>query len=281
MLVGSSGLAGTDASAEVSGIDVHTADGVRTITFARPQWRNAMNLAMFRAYYDALAAASAAPEVRAIVVTGGGGSFCAGADPALLDDLRGAEGQQSLLAGLGYPPHFPLTVGKPVIAAINGSAAGLGLVHALYADVRFMAERAVVSTVFSKLGLIAEYGAAWLLPRLVGVPNALDMLLSARKIDAAEALRMGLVQRVLPSDQLLPAALGYAKDLAASCSPTSMAVIKRQVWSGMERPAVEAIAESATLMAESFVRPDFPEAIAAVGERRKPKFGALEQSSSQ
>jgi enoyl-CoA hydratase/carnithine racemase len=261
-------------------IRTETADGVRTITFARPERRNAMDLAMFRAYYDALADAEATHGVRAIVVTGQGGSFCAGAEPAMLDDLLGADVQAELLAGLGHPPELPLTMSTPLIAAINGTAAGLGMVHALYADLRFVAQTAAFSSVFARLGLIAEHGSAWLLPRLVGVPNALDILMSGRRIDAAEAMRMGLAQRVLPAAELLDAATDYARVLASACSPRSLGVIKEQVWGGLAQSAADAVADSVRLMGESFQADDFAEAKAAQRERRRPDFGQPRQRAS-
>jgi enoyl-CoA hydratase/carnithine racemase len=172
----------------------------------------------------------------------------------------------------GHPPHLPLSLGTPLIAAVNGGAAGLGLVHALYADVRFMAAEAKVSTAFSRLGLVAEYGSGWLLPRLVGVPAALDLLLSGRKVTAEEALRIGLVQHVLPRTEVLAAATGYAADLAAHCAPMSMAVIRRQVWQGLEMTAGQAAAESVRLMGESLTRPDLVEALSAAITGASPSF---------
>ncbi len=257
-----------------TGIDITTGLGVRTITFARPERRNGMDMAMFRAYYDALAEADEDPGVVAVVVTGAGGSFCSGATPALLDDLTGSDAQARLAKGLGHPPHLPLTLRKPVIAAINGSAAGLGLVHALYADIRFMADTAQLSTVFTRLGLIAEYGAAWLLPRLVGMGASMDLLLSARSVSAQEALQIGLVQRVAPRAEILRLAVEYAEQLALSNSPSAMAVVKQQLWRGIAQPAAEAVEESVALMDASFRSPDFTEAVAAMRERRKPVFGA-------
>lgn len=263
-------------------IETVTEGGVRTITFARPERRNGMDLPMFAAYYDALAEAEADDGVRAIVVTGARSSFCSGATPELLAQLASSgqqPGQQpgpveeSLDSALGHPAHLPLTMGTPLIAAINGSAAGLGLVHALFADVRFMADEAQLSAVFSRFGLVAEYGAAWLLPRLVGVGNAMDLLLSSRAVGAAEALRIGLVQRTAPRSEVLGAAQEYARQLAEFTSPTSMAIIKRQILDGLRTPAAEAVTESIALMRESFNRPDLSEALASTREHRKPAFG--------
>jgi enoyl-CoA hydratase/carnithine racemase len=245
---------------------------VRTIWFDRPEARNAMTGGMFRGYYEALLAADADAGVRAIVVTGVGDWFCTGADPSALQSLLDERNQVELVDYFGYPPHLPLSLRTPIIAAVNGGAAGLGLVHALYADVRFLAAEARLATGFSRLGLVAEYGSAWLLPRLIGPANALDLLLSGRKIDADEALRLGLVQRVLPRVEVLAAARAYAADLAVHCSPTSMAVIRQQVWSGLDTSAEQAAAEAVRLMGESMRRPDFREAMAAMMEGRQAQF---------
>ncbi|GAA3454999.1 enoyl-CoA hydratase [Dactylosporangium matsuzakiense] len=253
---------------------ITTADsgGVRTIRFERPDRRNAMNLDMFRDYYAALLAADEDPGVRAIVVTGAGDWFCTGADPESLPALLDPRHRDQLVHELGYAAHLPATLTTPIIAAVNGGAAGLGLVHALYADVRFLAAEARLATAFSRLGLIAEYGSAWLLPRLVGAGHAMDLLLSGRKIDAAEALRIGLAQRVLPREQVLAAAQAYAADLAEHCSPASLAVIRRQLWSGWETGLADAAADAGALMAESLAGPDFVEAVTAQAEGRAPRF---------
>jgi enoyl-CoA hydratase/carnithine racemase len=254
------------------GLRAATRDGVRTIWFDRPDRRNAMTLDMFRGYYASLRAADDDPAVRAVVVTGVGDWFCSGADPQALQALLDGERREQLVRELGFEPHLPITLGTPIVAAVNGGAAGLGLVHALYADVRFLAAEARLSTAFSRLGLIAEYGSAWLLPRLVGVADALDLLVSGRKIDAAEALRMGLVQRVLPREEVLAAAQAYAADLAAHCSPASMAVIRRQVWSGLETGVAQAAADAVQLMAASLAGPDFTEALHGMLQQRAPRF---------
>ncbi|MGI5175297.1 enoyl-CoA hydratase-related protein [Dactylosporangium sp. CA-152071] len=257
-----------------SGLRVETRDGVRTIWFDRPDHRNAMTWEMFRDYYAALKAADDDPAVRAIVVTGAGDWFCAGADPAALQALLDPGHRDRLLHELGFEPHLPLTLGTPIVAAVNGGAAGLGLVHALYADVRFLAAEARLSTAFSRLGLIAEYGSAWLLPRLIGVGNAMDLLVSGRKIDAVEAQRMGLAQRVLPRAEVLPAAQAYAVDLAVHCAPSSMAVIRRQVWAGLDSTAADATADAVRLMGESLSGPDFRAAAAALVQGSTPRWGA-------
>jgi enoyl-CoA hydratase/carnithine racemase len=268
-------------TSELPGLRVSTAEGVRTVTFARREQRNAMTLEMFRGYYAVLDEADHDPAVRAVVVTGEGDHFCSGADPAGLEVLASStDAQHTLRDELGFAPDHPLHLGKPLVAAVNGGAAGLGLVHALYADVRFMAEEARLATAFSRLGLPAEYGSSWLLPRLVGLGNAMDLLLSGRKIDAAEALRIGLVQRVLPRTQVLSAAQAYARDIAEHCSPASLAVIKRQVLDDQEAPPSASAARAVALMVEAFGRPDFVEGVASLLERRRPEFPPYAASPS-
>jgi enoyl-CoA hydratase/carnithine racemase len=265
---GSPGLTGSPGP----GLRCATADGVCTVTFARPERRNAMTFEMFRGYYGLLDRLARDPAVRAVVVTGEGDAFCIGADPEMLGALMEADAQRRLRDELGFPPDLPLRLPKPLVAAVNGGAAGLGLVHALMADVRFVAEEARLSTAFSRLGLVAEYGSAWLLPRLVGLGNATDLLLSGRKVDAAEALRIGLAQRVLPRADLLAAAQAYAGALARDCSPASMAVIKRQVADADASTPAASASSAVDLMVESFGRPDFAEGVAAYLEQRRPDF---------
>ncbi len=246
--------------------------GVLTLTFNRPERRNAMTLEMFRDYYRRLADADADPAVRAVVVTGAGDWFCSGADPEALGALLDPANHHLLLRDFGFPAHLPATLDTPIIAAVNGGAAGLGFVHALYADVRFLAEEAKLATAFSRLGLIAEYGSAWLLPRLIGPANALDLLLSGRKIDAAEALRLGLAQRVLPRAEVLAAAQAYARELATRCSPASLRVIRRQVWSGLDSSLEDAATAAVELMGESLRGAHFREAVLAAAEGRPAEF---------
>ncbi|PRY37835.1 enoyl-CoA hydratase-related protein [Umezawaea tangerina] len=257
------------------GIAVEVDADVCTITFDRPHARNALTGPMFEAYCAALVEADADPAVRAVVVTGRGDWFCTGAAPEALGALLDPAARQTATAAAVHPPDLPLRLRKPLIAAVNGGAAGLGLVQALNADVRFLAAEARLATSFSRLGLVAEYGSAWLLPRLVGRATALDLLLSGRKVDAGEALRIGLVQRVLPRAEVLPAAVAYARDLATSCSPAAMATIKAQVWAAADSGSDEAFAESVRLMVESFGRPDFTEGVLASRDRRTPKFPPL------
>jgi enoyl-CoA hydratase/carnithine racemase len=226
-------------------------------------------------YFERLAAAETDPAVRAIVVTGAGRGFCAGAD---LDDLAaaGATGEAAN-GGVTDRPlrRFPFTVRKPLIAAINGAAAGLGLVEALYCDVRFATPTAKLTTAFARRGLIAEYGISWLLPRLVGVSRALDLLISGRVVLGDEAEQIGLVDRVVPAERLVDEAVAYALDLARNCSPMSMAVIKSQVQRHLAATFAEAVADSDRLMLESFGWPDLAEGVKSYRERRAAAFPPL------
>jgi enoyl-CoA hydratase/carnithine racemase len=165
-----------------------------------------------------------------------------------------------------------MSVRKPIVAAINGPCAGMAMPIALFCDLRFASESATFTTAFVRRGLIAEWGLAWTLPRLVGSAHALDLLLSGRKIDAREAERMGLVNRVLPDDQLVPHCVEYVREIAANASPSSMMVMKRQVYQQLTRELGPACDEAVKLMVESFSRPDFKEGVQSFLERRPPKF---------
>ncbi len=250
-------------------------DGVAVLTLNRPERLNAWTVEMEHAYFGMLEECAATPEVRAIVVTGTGRGFCAGAD---MQDLQ-AIGDGSLdtdeHASERRAQTLPLTIGKPIIAAINGACAGIGLVQALMCDVRFAAEGAKLTTAFARRGLVAEHGISWLLPRLLGPARALDLLLSGRVVLAEEALELGLVNRVLAPAALLEHALDYAREIATSCSPASMATIKQQVYADLQRDLPAALAAADDLMLASFTAPDFVEGVTSFVERRDPRFAAL------
>ena len=172
-------------------------------------------------------------------------------------------------------PHFVTTLRKPIIAAINGACAGIGLTQALMCDVRFAAAGAKFTTAFSRRGLIAEYGISWILPRVVGWSAALDLLLSGRMFYAEEAAALGLVKEVVPPDELLPRALAYAEDMALHCAPSALAVIKEQIYGDALRHLPDTSAQAEKLMHESMLRPDFIEGITAFFEKRPPEFPPL------
>jgi enoyl-CoA hydratase/carnithine racemase len=250
-------------------------DGVATVTLNRPDRMNAWTYAMEVAYFDLVDALDDDPAVRAVVLTGAGRGFCPGLDAAdLTDRTQGVAGQE----GVGRPMTYARGLRKPLIAAINGGCAGIGLVQALVADVRFAAHGAKLATSFTRRGLVAEFGASWLLPRIVGTGHAMDLLLSGRTITGDEALTMGLVNRVYAPEELLPAALDYARDLATNCSPLAMQAVKEQVatdWTGELETSVQT---AGRLVKEPARRPDFREGVAAYAEKRAPKFAPLPPS---
>lgn len=243
---------------------------VLLLTLNRPDRFNAWNDGLETSYFAQLDAAEADPEVRAIVLTGAGRGFCAGAD---MDILSGSE--DSSIAARSRPRNLPMTIRKPLIAAINGAAAGLGLVEALYCDFRFCVPGAKLTTAFVRRGLIAEYGSAWLLPRLVGTSRALDLLMSGRVVLGEEAAAIGLVDQLAEPEVLVETAVAHAADLAANCSPTSMAIIKGQVMGGLDQSFDESFADSERLIVESFARPDLREGVDSYLEKRPPAFPPL------
>ncbi len=251
-------------------VQYETDDAVAIVTLNRPDRLNAWTGALESAYFERLDEAAADPAVKVIVVTGAGKGFCAGAD---MDNLQGIGSGDG--GGGDVVRHRMLEtteVPKPVIAAVNGACAGIGLVQALFCDLRFAAAGAKFTTAFSRRGLIAEHGIGWVLPRLVGPARALDVLLSGRVFLAEEAAELGIVNRVVPADALMEETLTYARDLAANVSPTAMSVIKRQVWADLARPMLEAAESADEEMAASLRRPDFKEGVASFVEKRPPRF---------
>lgn len=247
---------------------------VAVLTLNRPDRMNGWTPGLERLYFDSLADLSADAAVKAIVVTGAGRAFCAGADMADLDEL-GSGSAELAPAAAGRPKTFPLSVPKPVVAAVNGACAGLGLVQALMCDVRLAAPDAKMTTAFAKIGLVAEHGISWLLPRHVGIGNALDLLMSSRVVQGEEALRMGLVQQVHPREQLLDAAVAYAQELADRVSPAAMAAIKAQVYRHSELELRAALEDSDQLMRTSLAEPDFAEGVAAFQAKRLPSYEGI------
>ena len=261
------------------------ADPIATITLNRPKFLNAWTDRMSAEFKHALAAAEADRRVVAIILTGAGRGFCAGADlkglQAISAGQRSAGVPEDLAADPGDPEmgesfrgtySYLLSIRKPIIAAINGPCAGMAVPISLFCDMRFASDRAVFTTAFSQRGLIAEWGVSWILPRLVGPAHAMDLLLSARRVDAEEAARLGLVNRTLPHDELLPFVRDYATELATKRSPASMAIMKQEVYRHLTESLDAASDEAKALMFESFNRPDFKEGVASFLERRPPKF---------
>jgi len=262
-------------------------DPIATVTLNRPERLNAWTDRMGIELKHAVAQAEADPKVVAIVITGAGRGFCAGADMQRLKNLsqgaRGAEEAGELdadpgdaeMEGFRQTYTYLMSVKKPVIAAINGPCAGMAVPIALACDIRFASDRAVFTTSFARRGLVAEWGIGWLLARLTGTAHALDLLFTGRRIDAAEAERVGLVNRVIPHDELLKHVQEYTRDMAANCSPASLQIMKRQVYEGLEERLSEAHARAVSLMIESFGREDFAEGVSSYLEKRPPKFKRL------
>lgn len=248
---------------------------VTVLEFNRPSRLNAWTNAMEDRYFDLLDEADDDPEVRAVVVTGAGRGFCAGAD---LDNLKNVSHASDADLRRPRPRDYPLSIRKPIIGAINGVAAGLGFVEALYCDVRFGGPATRFTTAFAKRGLVAEYGISWMLPRLIGHSRAADLLLSSRMVEAEEAARIGLVDHLVAGD-VVAAAVAYATDMADQCSPTSMAVIKSQLARDADVAYADASERAGGLMLEAFRGPDVVEGVASHLARRTPNFPALTTSS--
>jgi len=262
-------------------------DRVATITLNRPDKLNAWTMTMSEEVRAAMFEAEADDEVRVIVFTGAGRGFCAGADMSMLGGIveKGVSQQtQDELHSTEEPrrddirpdfnrkyTYFP-SIRKPIIGAINGPAAGLGFILALYCDVRLASDTAKFNSAFARRGLIAEYGVAWLLPKIVGAGHALDILLSARSVEASEALRIGLVSRVYGSIAFPGEVKTYARELAHNVSPRSMAVIKQQLYDGHFQTLLEATAHAEKEMIQSLQSEDFKEGVAHFVEKRPAQF---------
>src|SRR5579863_5649682 len=235
-------------------------------------------------YRSLLARAAADPTVRVIVVTGAGRGFCAGADTRALEGHveRGAydpgTGSGIAAPGFGVRPEFDaefayqFAIPKPIIAAVNGPAAGVGFALACYCDLRFAAAGAKLTASHGRLGLPAEFGLSWLLPRLLGLTRAADVLLSSRVLLAEEAFEMGLVNRVLPPDGLMDAVADYARSLATEVSPASLAATKLQLYTDLHRDAATAVEDAEARLRAMMTGADFAEGVAALAERRPPRF---------
>jgi enoyl-CoA hydratase/carnithine racemase len=247
-------------------------NGIMTITLNRPDRGNAWNGAVKMAYFDILERAAKSPDVRAIIVTGAGKAFCVGGDG---QDVQDTAALGSVPGIASNPYWFPLSVGKPIIAAINGACFGIGMQQALTCDIRFASKDAKFSTAYAKRGLVAEMGMSWLLPRLVGTGHAMDLLLSARLVRAIEAKRIGLVNRVVAPSDLLSETTAYARQLVETCSPRSMWAMKQQVSLDLMSSLSEGYRRAEEMLANAIKQDDFREGVASWQESRAPQFPAL------
>ena len=260
-------------------------DRVATITLHRPERLNAWTGRMHTEYRSLLARAAEDQGVRVIVVTGSGRGFCAGADARALEGHveRGGydAGVGADLARPGYGVRsefdadfaYHFGIPKPIIAAVNGPAAGVGLVLACYCDLRFAARGAKLTTAHGRLGLPAEYGLSWLLPRLIGTTRAADLLLSSRVVLAEEAEQMGLINRAVEPDELLSVTYDYAALLATEIAPSSLAATKLQLYRDLHGDVASSVHDAAARMEAMMRGPDFAEGVAALTEKRPPAFG--------
>jgi len=271
-------------------------DRIATITLNRPDRLNAYTDRMAASIRLAMADAARDSSVRVVVLTGAGRGFCAGADMDLLQGIQQTGSERQASRGEGevgdafdskFGPKLDdefadmrrfayfMRTKKPIIAAINGPAAGIGLIMTLYADMRFVSDKAVLTTSFAQRGLIAEHGISWLLPRLIGPANTLDILLSARKFSPTEAKEMGLVNKVFQAETFMDNVMAYARLLADTVSPRSMAVMKAQVWKSYFQDFGEALVTADAEMPPSFKWPDFKEGVDHFIQKRTPKFADI------
>jgi enoyl-CoA hydratase/carnithine racemase len=267
-------------------VDYDVSERIATVTLKRPERLNSWTGRMSLEYRSALAEAAADPSVRVILVTGAGRGFCAGADTeALAGHLERGGYSDGLpddppMPGYGVRKEFDadlayhLGIAKPIIAAVNGPAAGLGFALMCYCDLRFGAAGAKLTSAHGRLGLPAEFGLSWMLPRLIGAGRAADVLLSSRIFLAEEAGEMGLMNAVVPGEDLMAYVLAYAGQLATGVSPASMAVTKLQLYRDLlaaGNPAAS-IADAEVTMSTMMGAPDYREGVSALRERRPPSF---------
>lgn len=260
-------------------------EGVATVTLNRPHRRNAWTGRMETEYRSVLQLAEADEAVRVIIITGSGDSFCVGADSRALEGISASKvydsGVRDPLPVPGRRDETDLTtrhgflwgLSKPVIAAVNGPAAGIGFVIMCYSDFRYAAEGAKITTTFARLGLPAEYGVSWVLPRLIGAARAADILLTSRILMADEAERIGFVNRTFPPGRLLTEVTAIARHMAHHCAPSSLGVIKQQLYDDMRGRSL-AGSEHAydTYLAQMVTGDDFHEGVEALREHRLPEF---------
>ena len=265
-------------SSDQSDVVLEIEDSLAIVRLNRPERMNAFTFRMVAEIRSAVERAAADENVVGVIITGTGRAFSAGLDASDLARSTSGRAQEEIDNSSAPADELPalfsylLRISKPIIAAINGVAAGGGFVLAMMCDLRFAADSASFTTAFSKRGLIAEHGTSFLLPRLVGTGRALDLLWSARRFDAAEALRIGFVDRVVPGDRLLDEARAYIRDLAANVSPRSLAVIKAEVYGHLSLGMEAALRHADKIMRESLTHPDATEGVASFVERRPPRF---------
>ncbi len=270
---------------ELKATELEIADGIAILTLNRPHRMNAWTGRMHTEYRWCLQQLDADATVRVIIVTGAGRGFCVGGDvEALAGHVRKGgydAGTPAQLArpGYGVAAEFEASfayqfgLSKPVLAAMNGPAAGVGLALACFADLRFAAAGARFTTAHGKLNLPAEYGLSWLLPRMIGLTRANELLLSSRVFSAEEALSMGLVNEVHPPEKVLAATQDYARNLIASVSPNSLRQTRWQIYRDLHRDVASSVANSESLIKDMMREADYAEGVAAFLEKRAAQWG--------
>ncbi|MDP6872821.1 MAG: enoyl-CoA hydratase [Alphaproteobacteria bacterium] len=261
-----------------------TEDNIATVTLNRPERLNALNDELVTELYQVMQQADQDKEVRINILTGAGRGFCAGGDihgfnnlvPEQLIVKNPTLFNMNIRADYQTRHAYLPSLRKPVIGMVNGPAAGLGLLYALGCDIRFAADSALFTTAFAKRGLAAEFGMSWLLPRVVGHANAMDLLLSARTIGAEEALQLGLVNKIFPPDKLRQETLAYAREMVTWCSPTAMRHIEQQTWDTPFQSLQESVRDANQIMLETNRSPDFAEGTASFHEKRPPNFQPID-----
>ena len=265
-------------------------EGVAIISFNRPDKLNALTPDMLKSFFEHVDIAAQDTAVRVILITGEGRGFSAGLDLSVIgtgvskttalsrptpptkqwgDDIGPGLGRYF---GQGW--NALITSRKPTIAAVNGAAFGWGFILSVHCDIRFAGESALFNATFARLGVPAEKGIGWLLPRLIGIARAADLLYTARRFDGREAERLGLVNQCLPDAELMPHALAYAKQIAHNAAPRSLAAIKAQIWSAGDDCYDEAFRAADHEQDLAVQTQDFLEGIASLREKRRPKFKA-------
>lgn len=247
------------------------ADGVATVTLNRPNRRNAVGDGMREELADAYLRCDRDDTVRVLVLTGAPPAFCAGADLAAGEETFSGTGPGFTAAGFAVPAW---TLSKPVIAAVNGHAIGLGLTLALQCDIRLFAADAAYGVVQVRRGVVGDAYSHWLLPRLVGIANAAEILLTGATFDGHRAVALGLGSRVLAADEVLPAALEMAHDIAANTAPMSVAASKRLLWDSFDLDRA-AVGERETAIHRALMaHDDAREGVRAYLDRRAPQWTA-------
>ncbi len=254
-------------------------DGVTVLTLNRPERRNAWTIGMQRAYFGLLQQCAEDPSVRCIVVTGSGSTFCPGADTDELQGYTQTGDFNPEMAQIQQPDWYPITVPKPMIAAINGAAAGFGLVQTMMCDVRIAVPGARLSTAFARRGLPALHSSSYLLPRLIGMSRAAELLVSGRTFTTDEAAAIGLIHQLVPAPELMAHVLAYATDLAVNCSPASVSNIKEQLRNGYEQSFLDAVHDAERRERAALASVDFYEGVMSFVEKRPPAFAPLGEGS--